>query len=167
MKITCLPNPDVPLCVCVHISVCVQCVFPYAYTHTPLSKVIWYNLAVKLFDIIWKTRFSWQGYFSILLLQLLSVPYLLCAASVRKSIPMAISKSSQILVETKVVFLGQFINKKYKFRAICCISRISQSRSDFEPLFYSYRFKCKNWLKSWCTLDFLDSFCDFQHFPSV
>lgn len=44
---------------------------------------------------------------------------------------------------------------KYKSRGGCCISRISQSRSDFEPLFYSHRFKCKNWLNSWRTLELL------------
>lgn len=45
-----LPKPWYAcVCVYIHISVCVLCVFPYAYTHTPFSKVIWYNLENKIF----------------------------------------------------------------------------------------------------------------------
>lgn len=92
------------LCVCICTYLCVFSLCFPMHTHRHPS--------VKLFDTIWKTRFSWHGYFSILLLHLLSVPYMLYTVSVRKYITMAISKSSLILLETKVVFLGQLINSK-------------------------------------------------------
>lgn len=39
------------LCVCVypHICVCIVCVSKWTHTHTPFSKVIWYNLENKIF----------------------------------------------------------------------------------------------------------------------
>lgn len=136
----------ISLCVCISTYLCVYSVCFHMHTHP----------SVKLFDVIWKTRISWQGYFSILLLQLLSVPYMLYNLYFCKEIyPCArgIQEQPNSVRNKVLVFLGQLINSKYKFRASCCISRISQSRSDFEPLFYSHRFKCKNWLNSWCSLE--------------
>lgn len=90
------------LCVCISTYLCVYSVCFHMHTHP----------SVKLFDVIWKTRISWQGYFSILLLQLLSVPYMLYNLYFCKEIyPCArgIQEQPNSVRNKVLVFLSQLI----------------------------------------------------------